>query len=339
MRILFLIILVLFSPLQLVARAKPTGDLIRYEYPQAPRVVAVGDIHGDPHALISILLGMDLMDAEGRWTGGNAVLVLVGDIVGKGDDSRTCLDLLYHLRHQARRAGGAIHLLLGNHEIYYVEGTAHAPSEFEQSRYADFGENGMVTAFGDPQSKYAREVRRRNTFLKIGSTLFVHADLGKRLIEHPEDTAILAETNAWVRSHIFSHQSGEDTGGLVEKLLDKDDSPLNARELANDKISRKAVKAALEGVGASRVVLGHSPTESGLVETRFKERVWFIDTRNSIAMASLNPTAANLSAIEILHDTEVKAYYLHHSTGSLRTAANALVQKYRDPSCARRLAR
>ncbi len=41
------------------------------------RVVAVGDVHGDLDALVSILQETGIIDDQRRWSGGNATLVLL----------------------------------------------------------------------------------------------------------------------------------------------------------------------------------------------------------------------------------------------------------------------
>src|SRR5262245_19810729 len=83
----------------------------------AERVVAVGDVHGAFDPFVSILRAANLIDARNRWSGGKAVLVQTGDVVDRGADSRKALDLLRKLEGEARRAGGAVYPLLGNHEL------------------------------------------------------------------------------------------------------------------------------------------------------------------------------------------------------------------------------
>lgn len=48
------------------------------------------------------------------------MLVQVGDLLDRGDQERTALDLLLRLKEQALAAGGAVHVLQGNHEIMNV---------------------------------------------------------------------------------------------------------------------------------------------------------------------------------------------------------------------------
>ena len=47
------------------------------------RVVAIGDIHGDPDAARDVLQLAGLVDGAGTWTGGNAWLVQTGDITDR----------------------------------------------------------------------------------------------------------------------------------------------------------------------------------------------------------------------------------------------------------------
>lgn len=275
------------------------SDGIQYGFDAPAKLFAIGDVHGDPHALVTILSGLGLMDEKARWTGGNAHLVIMGDIVDKGEDSRTCLDLLYFLVHQAALAGGRVHLLVGNHELDYVHGAPDVP-EADKARYADFGEQGLYRAFQDLKSPYARELQTRNTYLRIGTTLFVHGDIGKHLVDEPEDIGYLAELNVRVRRHIAAHQEPRHPDAEVsETLLDKAKSPLCGRALAKKQVSDKDLKAVLRALGVERVVLGHSPTESGDIETDYGDRVWFIDTRISNASAKIRPKGSRLSALEL----------------------------------------
>ena len=91
-------------------------DGIQWEIPQHPeRVIAIGDIHGDLHALLSILEESGLIDSEGNWAAGQTHLVLMGDLIGGKEESRLLLGFLIRLEQQAKRASGFVHTLLGIH--------------------------------------------------------------------------------------------------------------------------------------------------------------------------------------------------------------------------------
>ncbi|CAI7786307.1 unnamed protein product [Closterium sp. NIES-53] len=90
--------------------------------PAADRVVAIGDIHGDIAKARQALRTAGLIDGQDRWTGKSTVLVQVGDLLDRGGQELAVVYLFEKLRREARQAGGAVHVLLGNHETGNFEG-------------------------------------------------------------------------------------------------------------------------------------------------------------------------------------------------------------------------
>src|SRR5262245_12315929 len=86
------------------------------------RLVAVGDVHGDLAQLVTVLQDAGVVDAKQRWVGGKTHLIQTGDRVDRGADSRAVMDLFIRLEKEARKAGGAVHCLLGNHEAMNMLG-------------------------------------------------------------------------------------------------------------------------------------------------------------------------------------------------------------------------
>lgn len=110
-----------------------------------PRLVAVGDLHGDFQAWSQITLAAGLTDAAGHWNGGKTVLVQLGDITDRGPDSLKIIRNLQQLSTEASAAGGRVVVLLGNHEAMNLIGDL---------RYVHPGE---FAAFADRQSVARRE--------------------------------------------------------------------------------------------------------------------------------------------------------------------------------------
>ncbi len=100
----------------------------------SPRIVAIGDVHGAADQFTSILQRAGLIDAERKWTGGNAVFVQTGDLLDRGQGVRTVLDLMMALEAQASAAGGRVQALLGNHEVMNLIGETRdvAPELYQQ---------------------------------------------------------------------------------------------------------------------------------------------------------------------------------------------------------------
>lgn len=57
-----------------------------------------------------------MVDAHGRWIAGQTHLVQVGDIPDRGPDTRRTIAYMQQLARQARKHGGRVHNLMGNHE-------------------------------------------------------------------------------------------------------------------------------------------------------------------------------------------------------------------------------
>ncbi|KAK3277386.1 hypothetical protein CYMTET_14602 [Cymbomonas tetramitiformis] len=142
---------------------------------QAPgRVVAVGDLHGDIQQALRALklaevINQDATRAEGNihWVGGNCHLVQTGDLLDRGNDEIALLGLFQKLGHEAEEAGGAIHVLTGNHEILNVSGDFRyvTPGAFQESDLfaeklaEDFG--SACTTLGITEKHQMKDMRMR----------------------------------------------------------------------------------------------------------------------------------------------------------------------------------
>src|SRR4051812_23305552 len=102
-----------------------------------PRIVAIGDVHGAGNGFVAILQRADLIDAQERWSGGNAILVQTGDLLDRGPDVRHTLDLLMALEPQAAAAGGRVQALLGNHEVMNLIGETRDVAAELYQQFAD----------------------------------------------------------------------------------------------------------------------------------------------------------------------------------------------------------
>ena len=78
-----------------------------------------------------------MIDGQQKWSGGTARLVQTGDFLDRGTDVREAIDLLMRLEGEARRAGGRVDVLFGNHEGMNVlhDFRDVSPQAFE--RFAD----------------------------------------------------------------------------------------------------------------------------------------------------------------------------------------------------------
>ncbi len=112
------------------------------EIDDADEIFALSDPHGGYPQLAQLLTANGLIAsfpaspddaAKVRWTGGNAILVVAGDLIDKGPSSLGVIDLLRSLESQAPASGGRVVVTLGNHEAeFFVDphndkATSNAP--------------------------------------------------------------------------------------------------------------------------------------------------------------------------------------------------------------------
>ena len=90
-------------------------------------------------AFQAILAQAGLVDAGGAWTGGDAVLVQLGDLIDRGPSMRATLDFVMALEGRAASRGGRVVALLGNHEVMNMTGDLRYVAPENYAEFADAG--------------------------------------------------------------------------------------------------------------------------------------------------------------------------------------------------------
>jgi len=107
-----------------------------WNFPGVNRIVAVGDIHGAYEAMVATFKEADVIDDRLAWNGAETHLVLTGDLLDRGPDSRRVMDFIMRLEGEAVRAGGQVHQLLGNHEVMNLIGDLRYVSNAEYAAFS-----------------------------------------------------------------------------------------------------------------------------------------------------------------------------------------------------------
>lgn len=309
---LSLYMIVLFSALLVTgtadAKAKKIDD---YHWTGVDRVVAIGDLHGDYEQYLKVMKSAGLVDKKEKWSGGQTHLVQTGDITDRGPDSRKIIDHLVKLSKQAQKAGGYVHLLIGNHESMNVVGDLRyvAPGEF--------------AAFTSKNSARLQDLQwqRQIEWMKVNVPEFETMDIEAYRneweqqvplgwVEHRIAWSMNGEYGQWVKDNQVAVQINDSIflhGGISAKyckfslqslteqviaamqtydpavisIVNDPEGPLWYRGLAqeeeSDDIFSQTLDNILERYGAKRIVIGHTPT-GGVVWPRFDQRVVANDT-------------------------------------------------------------
>ena len=157
------------------------------------KVYSIGDLHGDLQSFRKALLAKKLIDKNDHWIGEDAHLVLVGDLVDRGPETRQLMEYVMSLEEKASKSGGKVHTLLGNHEYMVTAGVleyihyndSHVFKDFKNTIY-EKGIDGFKNAF-KMNSIFAKWFRSRKVAIKINETIFVHAGLEKWAMNYTLD--------------------------------------------------------------------------------------------------------------------------------------------------------
>ena len=130
MKLRTLAIILLIIPGLVLAEARQIDE---YQWEGVARIVAIGDIHGDYNNYMATLKAAGLVDKKGKWAAGDTHLVQLGDLPDRGPDTLKIIDHIRGLAKQAKRKGGMVHSLIGNHEVMNVTGDLRYvhPGEYE----------------------------------------------------------------------------------------------------------------------------------------------------------------------------------------------------------------
>jgi hypothetical protein len=232
---------------------------------------AVGDLHGDLWAARAALRLCGAIDESDSWIAGSAQVVQVGDQLDRGPDELAVMTLLSRLQAEAAAAGGALHVLIGNHEVMNANGDLRyvTPSGFAQ--YASYAPGDADPAAGRraawaPGGPAAKAIADHPVILKLGDTVFVHAGL----------TAAHAKLGIDViNSASRRFFNGE---APLPAILDGEDSPVWTRHLGYDPTVAACadLRNALAVLGARRLVVGHTVQELG-ISSACNGQVWRVD--------------------------------------------------------------
>lgn len=268
------------------------------------KIVAIGDLHGAYDPFVQILTDLKIIDHRLHWIAGKTHLVQMGDVMDRGPNARKILDLIRRLEIEAEEAGGAFHMLLGNHEEMNILGLSFdikgyvTPEQFrtflpvwsrfrkETEPFEGKGNELLWERYieGNPQARntytkyfndnYGRWLARHPVIIKINDVVFVHGGLTERLSVLPCE--LINSETAREFDRYFSKEKFE------WSWLYQTRGPLWYRDLAikDEETIREETDRILANLGARAIVIGHSPTAgiiSGL-NSRLGGKIWAIDT-------------------------------------------------------------
>ncbi|WP_267887230.1 metallophosphoesterase [Streptomyces sp. WM6372] len=245
--------------LPIIGRGGP-GDTVQVHYvPQESPAAGpgplyvVGDVHGYLDELVHELQAQGLIDADRRWSAGNARLWFLGDFTDRGPDGIGVIDLVMRLSAEAAAAGGYCKALMGNHELLLIGAKR-------------FGDTPVASGAGTAtfQAAWLLNGGQRTDMERLED---VHLQWMQRL-----DAAVLEDGHLLLHSDTTAYldygDSIEDVNDTIHELLNRNDADITwdlfrkfTKRFAfrDEETGPQAVRELLDTYGGGRVVHGHSP--------------------------------------------------------------------------------
>ena len=218
-------------------------------------IIAISDVHGRYNTYINLLKANGVIDNELNWKFGKGHFVFLGDAFDRGDMVTETLWHLFSLEKQARKAGGRVHVLLGNHEammlskdLRYIHEKYKKVELIAGTKYFDLYSDNSVLG---------KWLRSKPVIISINDVLFVHAGISVKVIQN---NLTINRINQTFSDSIIGKYIQSTCKSDVLKLLNGDNGPLWYRGYFKDTMfNENHLNAILCFYSNKHIVVGHTP--------------------------------------------------------------------------------
>jgi hypothetical protein len=227
----------------------------------------MADTHGEYAIAVELLRNQKVIDSKLRWSFGKGRLAVLGDILDRGPNQTEIVWLLYALEAQAQAAGGAVYVMLGNHESLELGGNERDLNP----KYLAVRQALNAPAYGalwGEDSLLGEWLRTKPAVMKIGDYLCLHGGLSADVVRRG---LTLAELNESVRGSLGDRNPDGFVMSPEGPLWYRGYFPDIARQAGMTVATSADVDSVLSFYRAKAIFVGHTRVES--VTPLFEGRV------------------------------------------------------------------
>jgi calcineurin-like phosphoesterase family protein len=232
--------------------ASPVPDEVKL--PPGVPLFVMADTHGEFEIAVELLTRQKVIDFRLRWSFGKGHLAVLGDIFDRGPHQTEILWLLYKLEAEAKRAGGAVHVMLGNHESMALGDD----ERYLAPKYLKVRETLKASNYAELWSErtlLGQWLRTKPAVMKIGDYLCLHGGLSRETVDRK---LTLAELNGSVRSSLGERRPDGFVMGPNGPLWYRGYFPDAARQSGSQVATAEDVDAILGFYAAKAIFVGHT---------------------------------------------------------------------------------
>lgn len=319
--------------------------------PACERIVVLGDIHGDFQLAVNLLKIAKVITFDGKnikWSGGKTIVVQVGDQIDRcrplDNDKLDCnnpittlndedsdikiLKLFTDLDIDARKKGGMVISLVGNHELMNTQGyltyvSREGVNGFE--KYIDKKNPELKFSNGKKAREYAfKPGHEYGIFLGctrmpaviIGSNIFVHGGIINQIVDHLNITnrSNIENINLGVKKWLMGIIDTNDVGDILNVPSEK--SLFWTRILGKIEPGKEYdepgcssnIDKVLSILKVNNIIVGHTPQSflynDGINSTCGKH-IWRVDNGSSMAFHYLDKKYIETGKIDPSREPQV----------------------------------
>jgi hypothetical protein len=247
------------------------------------KIFIVSDIHGQFDRFKILLIKNKIVNKKMAWQFKKGHLVILGDVFDRGPRVTETLWTIHQLEQQAKKKGGRVHLLLGNHEVMIL----HGDVRYIHAKYAHVANHILklpVEVLYGPLSVLGQWLRSKNTIIRINDILFVHGGIHPGILKRNLD---MDDINRLIRDNLDTPLETIKADELLTFLFFKngplwyrgyfpgEDDSIPAEE-RYERLETPAVQQILDYFKVNYIIVGH--TTQTEVTPLYDNRVFATDT-------------------------------------------------------------
>lgn len=242
-------------------------------YNDVAKILAISDIESGFKTFRDFLITNKVVDEKLNWIFGDGHLVLLGDFVDRDFSTTQVLWLIYKLEQEAKEKDGAVHYILGNHELKNIQGN-YGDTSPKYYHVSSILRKQQIELYG-PDSFLGKWISSKNSIEKINGILFAHGGIHPDLTKYVTN---LDEVNQIIRNNYYRPYYPDPKKNLEQLLISSRKGIVWYRGYFKDDLTQGQVEAGLNQFNARSIVVGHTLQSS--VNKKYNGKVIGIDVKH-----------------------------------------------------------
>lgn len=251
----------------------PLNSIEQAVYDTSSPIIAISDLEGNYKALRDFLIANNVITPELEWSFNDGHLVLLGDMVDRGFSTTQLLWFIYKLEQDALKAGGKVHVIVGNHEIKNMQGNVKSAAN-KYIPIAGFLEKSSSELLGE-DAFLGRWLATKNTIERINGHLFVHGGIHPDIVKHDFSIDEINTINRRYYQRMYYPGLADERTSVV---ISTTSGPAWYRGYFKDEVDKVLFDQTLTHFAAKSITVGHTLQFS--VNSHYDDKLFAIDVKH-----------------------------------------------------------